>query len=82
MIVKRVYNTTPGADFIAVPELAFVTVLKVKREGLGYDVTTASTFPGNRQVRHQVSSGILTFLVPFNDVGGGIGEPIYVLFKS
>lgn len=61
MIKTKQYYLIPETTIINDPELAYVNVLRVHREGLGYNVTQ-NTVPGDREVVHEASAGNLVFL--------------------
>ena len=67
------YYATPGTFSITAFELAYVTILAVKREGTGYNITTAT--PGNREVEYTAGAGKLEFENEF------AAEKVFVLYK-
>lgn len=84
-LVEKVYNAPGGQYSITDPVLSYTSVLKVKREGLGYDIIITGA-AGNRQVLYETSAGRITFLIPFNEGGPGfptdLQEKVYVLYKT
>lgn len=83
----KTYTTVPGDTYFDASELAGVTVLRVIREGLGYN-RKRSGFIGDRGFRHTPASGRLEFLNPFIgytvDMGSYdlvVGEKVYVRYK-
>jgi hypothetical protein len=89
-VVSKIFFGIPGATAIVASELAFVTVLLVKREGTQYDdcsrIPVPLSNPVGRQFKHGSSSGRLIFDpdIPFvnpdpsNDVGT---ERVFVMYK-
>lgn len=85
MTTHEIYYGLAGQYSLSTAELLYVTVLKVKRQGFGYDIITSGS-PGNRQVVYDQAAGSLTFnnefiaaadeSLPVDNV-----EPVYVLFK-
>lgn len=79
------YFGVAGQYSISVPALLYVTVLKVKRQGLGFDILNSGT-PGNRQVVYDAAAGSLTFNTAFIDAADPTApvdnvEGVYVLYK-
>jgi hypothetical protein len=82
MTQARIYYTTPGVNVFTDSELSFVKVLKIKRQGLGFDKIETGT-PIGRKALHTASSGSIEFENEFVLHTDGIrGEPIYVLFND
>lgn len=87
---KKYYNATPGAHILSAPELSYVTILHVEREGAMHRVINVPPTTGQRACQYLAPSGQLIFDAdnPF----GGIpdpssstdlpGEKIYVLWKD
>ena len=62
------------------PSLAYVTVLRVKRAGLGYDVTQ-NEIPGNREVYYNSATGSLNFVNPGVNFRDSFEDRVTVLIK-
>lgn len=71
MITSKTYTLAQGANFISGSELAFATLYKVTRSGLGHDTTDP-----NRGYIHDEGAGKITFAIP----GGEGGEKVHVVF--
>lgn len=72
------YNTVTGLSEIVISELAYLPVrdlIKVKREGIGYDIISSGT-PTNRQVLYEAHTGKLTFDTPHPP-----SAKVYVLYQ-
>lgn len=69
--------TIPGNSIVGHPKMFGRRLLKVKREGIGYDIVTSLGALGShtRKVMHRLDK--LTFNIPFNN-----GEKVYVLIKN
>ncbi len=84
-LVEKVYSAPGGQYSITDPVLSYTDVLKVKREGMGYDIVITGS-PGNRQVLYETMAGKITFLNPFIEGGPGfpsdVQEKVYVLYKT
>lgn len=84
MTSSGVFFTIKGDTVLSAPELAFVTPLKVKRQGLVYDIIFSGT-PGNRQVLYNAGAGTFTFEIPFEEYIHpfirNCGEPIDIMYK-
>jgi hypothetical protein len=83
--VSMIFPTLSGSYSIASPLLTNVVILRVCRQGVGYNTITG-TDPGNREARYIDSAGQLVFENPFEpdpDPSSSLeaGEPIYVRFK-
>lgn len=81
-IESRTFEGTSGTTIIDIPELAYVGILRVCRNGLGFNVSLTST--GNRKVKFTPALGRLEFVDPFEappSVGVVAGEKIYVRYK-
>lgn len=86
-LATKIYFALNGTTEIIDPTIANTDVLKVKREGLGFDIILTGV-PGNRQVTYTSTSGKLKFLNPFDGTGPAVGpvgsgsEKVYVLYKT
>ncbi len=83
-LTTKTYWPLPGSYTISDGSIAYVKLLKVKREGTSYDIIRAGT-PTNRQVLYTASSGSLTFSVAFNGDSSGatdVTEKVYVLYDN
>lgn len=76
MIKQRVFNTVPGASTLFSHHLSYVRPLKVKLEGLGYDIVGST--PVGRQVRY-LPAGTLFFGSTFSFP---LGAKVYVLYND
>ena len=77
MALKKIYITSvPGLGYVQAPELAYVEVMLVMREGKMLVETTAS--PVGKEFYHRVNEGKIEPWtgLPFN------GEEVYVLYKD
>lgn len=80
------FNCTPGSYSVSHSSLSYSTMLKVKREGMNYNIIVSGT-PSSNQVLYTASSGTLTFSFPFVGIGVSLGsvdtniEKVYVLYK-
>ena len=84
MVHTKTYNGFPGSFTISNGEISYVRMLKVKREGMSYDIIVSGT-PTSRQVLYTSYSGTLTFSIAFNGDSSGatdITEKIYVLYDN
>ena len=83
MIVEKVFYGTVGNTYLNSFELANVTPLKVKRQGLGYDIILTGS-PVGRQVLYTAWEGKLTFvnILEAGATDATPSEPIYVLYKT
>lgn len=80
MIIERIIlGAIAGSPTVANHRLEYVRPLKVKVNGLGYDILKLPTNPGNRQVRYIPGLGSLffgaSFFFPPN-------SKVYVLYKK
>jgi len=80
MITSKTFYPTIGSTFLEAGEIAGVTILRLCREGTGFDPTTGAV--GNRQYVYS-NYGRVDFLDPFagnpaNDVGR---ERIFIKYK-
>lgn len=85
MVKSYSFSTVPGQDFIQRPELAYVSILNVKRSGIGYTVVDGDEpiSSGERKVQHFWSSGKLKFADVFNTPSGEFGpESVFVMWKE
>lgn len=79
----KVYNTIPGGTSIIDGALRHKNILKVKREGKGFDIIEFATLfaippsDGSRLVSYSPTWGYLIFP---SDETFEIGETVYVLF--
>lgn len=55
----KYYYGVPGTTWLADPTLIFVQVIRLTRQGLGYNMVEAT--PGNREFTHDQATGVLTF---------------------
>jgi hypothetical protein len=85
MIDERYYTGTPGLSYINEPELAFVTILTVSRQGSVYKEVTGT--PTGREFKY-TSTGRIDFGTAMEwvvtDLGSSetlTGEKVYVKFK-
>lgn len=69
-ITSKTYTTVAGTNYIQAPELRFVTILDVRREGAKYDLVLTGS-AGNRQAKYTSSNGRLAFLNAFTAISGG-----------
>lgn len=67
-------NAIPGLKYVSSTQILLRRVLKVKREGMGYDIVYSGALT-DRQVSHKFSK--LTFKNAFL-----FGEKVYVLIKD
>lgn len=74
-VISRTYNTTPGEVSIIHPSLFAVTILGVKRQGLGYTKVVVS--PVGLQYLYSISEIFFDPLIPFED-----DEKIWVLIEN
>lgn len=81
------YKPVEGTTYFDASELAGVTVLRVIREGLGYNRKRSGSI-GDRGFRHTSASGRIEFLNEFQgytvDMGSYdlvVGEKVYVRYK-
>lgn len=83
MVTTKTYTGYPGSYTINASEISYVRMLKVKREGMSYDIIISGT-PASNQVLYTSSSGTLTFSISFNgDLGTDLNrEQIYVLYDN
>lgn len=88
-IERKTYQLQDGVNFIQAAELANTVILRVEREGLGYNVTQTAT-PSDREVYYTSGDGKLLFLNPgasvyYNPPGTSTdvlkNELVKVLFK-
>lgn len=77
MIHVKTYNTVPGLNYIYDPALAYAGILKVKREGLSYDITDNGAATGTRRVNYEMGTGYLQFGSPHAP-----GARVYVLYQT
>lgn len=80
MITSMVFTPLAGTTVFSDPSLAYVTILRLCREGLGYSQASAV---GNRKFVHNQGAGSVTFENPFfgdptNDVDK---ERLFIKFK-
>lgn len=84
MVTSQTYSGVPGDTQIFAPELAYVRILGVKREGLGYNVFFGLP-PGNRQVEYD-PAGFIKFDIPFtgdiSDTMDILTEKVFVLWDA
>jgi hypothetical protein len=85
MITEAYYTGTPGLSYINEPELAFVTILTVSRQGSVYKEVASS--PTGREFTY-TSTGRIDFGTAIEwvvtDIGSAeilTGEKVYVKFK-
>lgn len=73
---SMVLDTIPGLNKVIDSRLAFITILRIKRSGIGQN--KVSTTPANREAYHNSNAGSLAFDSSnrFNE-----GETVYVLIK-
>lgn len=73
----------PGNTSVVHSSIANVSMLKVKRQGLGYDIIVSGS-PGNRQVKYDSSAGKLTFALAFEvqPESATDMEPVYVFYNT
>jgi len=81
MTATKYYLGEPGTYSIIDPELSGRVILRVAREGLGYNYTTGSI--GSREYSYTIGLGSVTFL---NFFGGDIShdagrETVMVRYK-
>lgn len=62
-VIEKTLNLYAGQTVIFDPDLILTVPLKVKRDGLGYDIKAGGT-PTAREVTHNNAAGSLTFLIP------------------
>jgi hypothetical protein len=74
---EEILTLPAGSQQVGSLKLFGVRLLKVKRDGVGYDIIYSSA-PNVRQVLHSPVSGRLKFHVP----AGTSNEDIYVLIKD
>lgn len=78
------FNGTPGMYTVNNSALAYSTMLKVKREGMSYNIIISGT-PASNEVLYTASSGTLTFQFAFSGSISGASdtplEKVYVLYK-
>jgi hypothetical protein len=90
MVKKKTYVGTPGAHILAAPELSYVQVLHVEREGLGQRVKTTAVTPGEPECMYVAGTGQLVFDagLPFGGIPDPSGttdiptEKIFVIWKE
>lgn len=85
MIEERYYTGTPGLTYINEPELAFVTIITVSRNGS--IMTEVSGTPTGNEFKY-TSTGRIDFSYPISETAIDIGsseilvpEKIYVKYK-
>lgn len=93
-MVRSLYTYgTPGAISFSDGRLAYVQILGVKRNGIGFEDTFYSGFPdvppGNAQFQYFAVSGTILFSADVPFAGPPFGRPnaaalekIFVLYKS
>lgn len=91
-VQEKYYLGTGGSNMLTAPELSYVTILHVEREGLGHRVIDTIPTTGQRAVQYVPSQGRLIF-DPANPFTLGLPdedepsdvysrEKIYVLWKD
>jgi hypothetical protein len=88
MAVRSAYYNGPnGRTAVIVPELAYRSIVSVKREGLGYNIVDGT--PGNREAQYVAADGKFIFENPFTstvvDMGAydlRINEKIFIIWKE
>jgi len=84
MTTSGIFYTLAGDTALYVPELSFVTPLKVKRQGMVYNIIFSGT-PGNLEVLYSAAEGSFTFEIPFeaytHPIIRNCGEPIDIMYK-
>lgn len=74
----------PGSYTVNNSALSYSNVLKVKREGIGYNIIRSGT-PASNEVLFTASSGTLTFQFSFSgSISGAFDTPlenVYILYK-
>lgn len=79
-ITTKLLLGNPGDSFVEDIGLANVIVLRVCREGLGYNTIVSGT-AGNREARYR-SDGRITFDIPFSGtLANDVREKVYVRYK-
>lgn len=71
---SKTYYPTAGTFVITDPSIAYVTLLKVAREGLGHEIVFAA--PGNREVKYSSGLGSIEVEQVYNE-----DEKVFVLYK-
>lgn len=80
----KTYSPMPGTYTVTDGGISYSRILKVKREGTGYNVIISGT-PSNGQVLYTSATGTLTFNIAFNGDPTGasdLTEKIYVLYDN
>jgi len=83
-VVSETYLLESGAaPVIFNPAFAYVTILRVRREGIGYNNTGGGT-PGNREFVHTIPSPYIVFQNPAEGLPGtDVGtERVTVIYKT
>lgn len=67
----------PGSYAVSDSRLAYVTLVKVEREGLTCDIVINALSSADRDVQHDTGNGELFF----NTIGGPVPEKIFVIYN-
>lgn len=62
-VEAKTYSLMPNSKIITDSALAYVTILRLKREGLGYN-SSGGDAPGDREYLHEKTTGLVEFLNP------------------
>lgn len=76
MITSKTYQGQAGLNYIQSSDLAFATVIAVKREGLQYDRYISGD--PNRRYTHDSATGKVSFPIAF----AAGGEKVFVMYKT